>query len=101
MQKNSSSRWHEFKKYCKQMGKKYKKFISNVAHRWNSIYAILECAYDYKDIFTMYCNEYFPEVGLTTYDWEINHTIKGFLEISNTVIKFFFRCLLSYYFCNY
>ena len=56
--KNSSSRKYEFKRYCKEMRIKYKKFISNVAHRWNSTYAMLECAYDYKDVLTMYCNEH-------------------------------------------
>ena len=50
------------------MGKKYKKFISIVARRWNSTYAMLEYAYDYKDTLTMYCNQHFPKVGLTTYD---------------------------------
>ena len=50
------------------MRKKYKKFISDVAHKWNSTYAMLECAYNYKNVFIMYCNEYFPEVGLSTYD---------------------------------
>ena len=56
--KNSSIRRYEFKRYCKEMGRKYNKFISDVAHRWISTYAILECAHDYKDVLTMYCNEH-------------------------------------------
>ena len=87
--KNSSSRRHECKRYCKEMGRKYKKFIFDVAHRWNSIYAMLECAYDYKDVLTMYCNEHFSEVELTTYDWDVSYMIKEFLEIFNILTNFF------------
>ena len=87
--KNSSIRRYEFKRYCKQMGKKYNKFISDVPHRWNSTYAMLECAYDYKDILTIYCNEHFPEIGLTSYDWDVSYIIKEFLEIFNMATNFF------------
>ena len=61
--------------------KEYKKFISDIAHRWYSTYAMLDCAYDYKDVLTMYCNKYFPEVGLITNNWEISYMMKEFLEI--------------------
>ena len=69
--------------------KKYKKFISDVAHRWNLTCAMLEYVYDNKDVLTMYCNEYFPEVGLSTSDWEISYMIKEFLETFNIPTKFF------------
>ena len=59
--KNSLRRRYEFKKYYKEMGRKYKKFISDVAYRWNSTYAMLEYTYNYKDVLTMHCNEHFPE----------------------------------------
>ena len=71
------------------MGRKYKKFISDVAHRWNSTYVMLECVYDYKDAFTMYCNEHFPEVGLTTYYWDVSYMIKEILKIFNIATYFF------------
>ena len=69
--------------------KNYKKFISDVAHRWNSTQAMLEYAYDYKYVFTMYCNDYFPEIGLTVYYQKINYMIKELLENFNTAAKFF------------
>ena len=50
---------------------------------------MLEYAYDYKDVLTMYCNEHFPEIGLITYDWDVSYIIKEFLEIFNMATNFF------------
>lgn len=38
--------------------KHFKKII-DVDHWWNSTYLMLDCAYNYEENITMFCNEYF------------------------------------------
>ena len=45
------------------------------------MYAMLNCAYDYRDIILMFYDEHFPKVQINSFDWEINNMIKEFLEI--------------------
>ncbi|KAH7679060.1 Ribonuclease H-like protein [Dioscorea alata] len=87
--RNGSHRRHEFQTYCSERGRKCKKYLIDVDHRWNSTYEMLECAYDDRDIISMFCNDKFPEDQVTNYDWEASNLIKEFLEIFYTSTNMF------------
>ncbi|KAH7670359.1 Ribonuclease H-like protein [Dioscorea alata] len=69
--RNGSHRRHEFQTFCSERGRKCKKYLIDVDHRWNSTYEMLECAYDDRDIISMFCNDKFSEDQVTNYDWEV------------------------------
>ncbi|KAH7653156.1 Ribonuclease H-like protein [Dioscorea alata] len=73
----------------KEIGRKCKKYLIDVDHRWNSTYEMLECAYDDRDITSMFCNNKFPEDQVTNYDWEVSNLIKEFLKIFYTSTNIF------------
>lgn len=45
------------------------KLIINVEHGWNSTYAMLDCVYDNRNAISIFCDEHFPEVQISSYDW--------------------------------
>ena len=55
---NSTTKYDNWKKYCKEKKIKPRKFSYDVEHRWNSTYLMLRSCLDYKDHISAYVNSH-------------------------------------------
>ncbi|OAY78882.1 putative AC transposase, partial [Ananas comosus] len=78
---SSGPRKQDFKSLCRQMGQKYKKFIFDVQHRWNSTYKMLQYCYEYRNVLTIFYNEKMQHNFMTNEEWDIGQILMNFLQL--------------------
>ena len=91
--KLSPSRLYKFNEIVKSLKlSTSKRLILDVPTRWNSTYAMLECALENKSIFSRYKErDYNYKWLLFDEDWKRVAEVSKFLEVINDVTKVFSR----------
>ena len=73
----------EWGRFCKQNGKKPKKFPRDVPHRWNSTYELLNQSFSYKELLCTFFANYVPQSNLYPQEWDICKRILDLLKVFN------------------
>ena len=70
-------------KFCRENGKKPKRFSRDVPTRWNSTYELLNESFSYKELLCMFINNNVPQVNLFPQNWEVCQKILDLLKVFN------------------
>ena len=78
---SSGARLQEFREYCRNSQMRPRKFPTDVRHRWNSTYLMLQAAIPYQHLITAYVNSKHGEHLIFDTDWKIGEYFFKFLEV--------------------
>ncbi|WOL01391.1 zinc finger BED domain-containing protein RICESLEEPER 2-like [Canna indica] len=89
--KGSPARLHKFNEIARQLQLSFtKRLVLDVSTRWNSTYAMLESALEFKDVFPRYHERDPNYKSVPSYeDWEKASKIMEFLEVFNEATNVF------------
>lgn len=78
---SSTSRYQEFRQACKTAGLRSRKIPTDVRHRWNSTYLMIEAALPYKNVISTYLlqKNYDDEISLE--DWACLEMIRDLFKV--------------------
>jgi hypothetical protein len=83
----SSYRFQEFKQFCRSFGKRPRKLLQDVPHRWNSTFEMLSLCLDYKTIITSFYNSKQSSETLLEMDWNAATVIRDLLHVFYNATK--------------
>ena len=78
---SSGSRIEEFAKLYKRASMKPIKLPTDIGHRWNLTYLMLNACLPYKEVITTYYNLKNPTELLQEFDWQIASCFYNFLKV--------------------
>ena len=70
-------------RFCKQNGKRPRRFSRDVPTRWNSTYELLNQSFEYKVLLCAFISTNVPQLELSRQHWNICHKILDCLKVFN------------------